>query len=160
MQIIDATKTEINFVVWGQPCPWAVYTKQGPEPIGFLKMRAWQGLIIETAREAMKGRPLFTGPIHLEVSFRLGYPLRAPKGAAARQRWTAKHLLMKPDNTNLLKAFEDALTGHIWQDDSQVVQTIANKEFRDNAFTIATIRVPVQETTVHTHTHGLSGGER
>lgn len=43
-----------------------------------------------------------------------------------------KHHLIRPDATKVCRAVEDALTGIIWKDDSQIYQQIITKEYGDN----------------------------
>ena len=99
-----------RIVIPGDPVPWAVYTKQGPPSPGFLAVQAWQEQIRAAARSTWQGRPEIQGPVKLSFQFLLPWPKSAPKiGGAAAGRWEKKHLLMKPDLTNLEKAAEDAL---------------------------------------------------
>ena len=156
MQIRTEAATELNFVVEGQPYPWCVYTRQGPQTQGFINFKVWQGKIAEAGRKAMKGSPLLTGQIELNVTFNLAYPYWAPKGKAARARWAEKHIIKKPDRTNLLKAFEDGLTKHVWNDDSQVVSGPVRKGYQDTAFTL--VHIETIRPAPITHTERLSGG--
>jgi Holliday junction resolvase RusA-like endonuclease len=41
------------------------------------------------------------------------------------------HPTVKPDLTKLLRAVEDALTGVVWRDDSQIIHQVVNKEYAD-----------------------------
>ncbi len=161
MQIRTEARTELNFCVEWDPCPWTLYVKNKGEPsAGFWRMKAWQEVIARTAAVAMKGKKPFTGPIHLKVAFYLAVPPRAPKGAAARARWIYKQQCKKPDTTNLLKGFEDALKGCVWEDDSQVIHTEASKEFGERAYTLVTVKAPHPPDAMvgQTHTARLSGG--
>lgn len=122
----------IDFVVMGEPRPWTVFVKMGKPSLGFEAMQTWQELIRIEAKSAMKGREPFTGPIYLIVLFCRGFPGWAPKGAAARSRWAAKHILMKPDRGNYLKACEDAMNNICYLDDNQVVKAISEKVYAES----------------------------
>jgi Holliday junction resolvase RusA-like endonuclease len=154
----------ITFNVDWRPCPWTVYTKRGEQPPGFYKFKAWQEVVKAAAIVAMGGRPALCGPVVLEADFYLPLPalpkylhLDSAKTADKRDAWLAKHLVMRPDATNLLKAFEDACTGLVWKDDSQVVKTVITKQFGNFGCTIATISASRTDQLVgHTHTAKLS----
>ena len=112
----------------GNPAPWTVYTKRGEPSIGFQNMRAWQEQIKSHVRQAWGDREPLTGPVSLTVSFYREWPQSAPQShSGAIQRWAVKHILTKPDVTNYLKAFEDALKGIVFVDDSQTVGIVASK---------------------------------
>jgi Holliday junction resolvase RusA-like endonuclease len=89
-------------------------------------------LVRDIAAIEYKNQPLTTGPIELCLCFFLEHPkshYRAGK---------FKHLLksdapllhtIKPDLTKLVRAVEDALTGVIWKDDSQVSSACSLKQY-------------------------------
>ena len=112
----------VTFEVPGEPVPWTVFTRRGPPSPGFLAMQAWQAEIRKAARTYWNGRPEITGPVRLYFRFDLPWPNRAPnRGGQAAERWEAKHLLMKPDLTNLVKAAEDALKREAIKIDGRLV---------------------------------------
>lgn len=86
--------------------------------------RAWRARVALFATEAMKGRTPFAGPIEAWATFRVV----RPKGHYGTGR-NAKRLrdaapaypTTRPDATKLWRAAEDACTGVVWFDDSQVV---------------------------------------
>ena len=137
---------EIEMRVDHPPCPWTSYIRRGPTPIGFDKFKDWQDVIRITAEQTMLGRTQLVGPVALEADFFLPLPAlpkylhtNEDKNHTQRQTWLAKHSAMKPDVTNLLKAFEDACNQIIWWDDAQVVKTKVTKQFADYGYTIARI---------------------
>ena len=112
----------------GDPAPWQVWTKQGPPPIGVLKVQAWQEQIRAYLRQAWQGEPL-DGPVVLECHFYLPWPDSAPqRRSESIERWYEKHRIMKPDRTNLYKAFEDACQGILFHNDSQVLRGEPRKD--------------------------------
>jgi len=99
-----------RIVIPGNPVPWTVFTRNRAPTPGFFAMQAWQEQIRAAARSVWQGWPELEGPVRLSFEFWLPWPKSAPKlGGAAAGRWEKKHLLMKPDLTNLEKAAEDAL---------------------------------------------------
>lgn len=75
------------------------------------------------ARQAYQGPPL-EGPIELRVLFLFPRP--------ARLRWKKRPMPRewhtgRPDCENIIKSFQDALTGVLWVDDAQVCQLRAQK---------------------------------
>ena len=71
------------------------------------------------------------GRVELTLVFARGTPARAPKGAEKRLQWQQAHIIKRPDLTNYQKAAEDALTGLLYQDDSQVVVVHSGKRYTD-----------------------------
>ncbi len=64
--------------------------------------------------------PLFKGPVALNIIF----SLRRPKSAKNR-----KYPTCRPDLDNFLKLFFDSANGLVFEDDSQVVQIVAVKQY-------------------------------
>lgn len=76
--------------------------------------RAWRKSVRFVAEHTMAGRPPFSGPLTVQMTFALPRPKSHPKG---RRTWPTK----RPDADKLARAVGDALTGAVWVDDSQVV---------------------------------------
>ena len=92
------------------------------------KSRPWKTQVAQHAGEAMAGRDLFQGPLHLTLRFYVQRPqghygARGLKPSAPT--WPAK----KPDCTKLLRAVEDAMQGVIYRNDSQIVGQVVTKEY-------------------------------
>ena len=122
-----------EFTVPGDPAPWTAWPKRGVPPEGFLRMQAWQSQIqaIQYWRGGDgPGEPI-AGPVRLELEFYL-LPPKKPTNEYPRQ-----------DNTNLIKACEDALQGIVFVNDSQVVVTRAKKAYatKDSNAGFTVIRV-------------------
>jgi len=93
------------------------------------KSRPWKNLVAQHAGDAMAGRELLQGPLHLVLRFYVRRP-KAHFGASgairpAAPRWPAQ----KPDATKLLRAVEDAMQGVVYRNDSQVVAQFVTKEW-------------------------------
>ncbi len=117
-----------EFVVPGEPAAWCVYTRRGPPSPGFEAMQVWQTLI-QAAVINKYGRPLLNGPVALEVTFFRTLPGHAPKTKDKWLRRCWKQVGKRPDRSNYLKAFEDALTGILLKDDSLIVMGDTKKWF-------------------------------
>lgn len=94
------------------------------------KSRDWKTTVAQVASDAYKG-DLLTEPIELQIVFLFDRP-QSHWGANGKLRAKAPaHKNTKPDLTKIIRAAEDALTGIIWRDDSQVVEIIARKAFTE-----------------------------
>lgn len=71
-------------------------------------------------------RPLFKGPIHMEVVFYLKIPKVSQKKRAALEG--AWHIT-KPDNSNLLKFIEDVGVGILYPDDAIICSQVVQKKY-------------------------------
>lgn len=95
------------------------------------KTKPWMSVVSAYAREAYSGE-LLTGPLSCTMEFRA---LR-PKGHYCKTGLNKKgreapYPIVKPDLTKLVRAAEDALTGIIWRDDSQVCEHWNKKRYVD-----------------------------
>jgi crossover junction endodeoxyribonuclease RusA len=119
----------IQFTVYGEPA--TAGSKRGfyNKALGRVIMapdnkrqKPWMQQVAGTAREAYRGE-LLTGPVRLRVTFNLqrtkGH-FGTGKNAGIVKASAPEHHTKKPDLTKLVRAIEDALTGIIWKDDSQV----------------------------------------
>ena len=109
----------MNFTVYGIPVPKArprmtktghCYTPKKTADYEFLVQQVWH----HTGREKLEGA------IRLEVVF---YYNR-PKSATSRNHHTGR-----PDLDNLVKSVLDGLNGFAFDDDSQVVEISARKQY-------------------------------
>lgn len=76
------------------------------------------------AAEAMKGLPLFTGPISLAVMI----TIQPPASWSGKKRTAAHFVTGKPDPDNTLKLFDSA-NGVIWRDDSQICDILFRRRY-------------------------------
>ena len=127
---------EISDQIWmvrvtGDPAPWTVYTRQSAPSTGWHNMQAYQAAIRATARTLWGSRPLLDGPVQLSFIFARKIPVTAGKRPRTRRNWVEKHVLIRPDLTNYIKAAEDGLTNIILKDDSQVIICNATKVYTE-----------------------------
>jgi len=95
------------------------------------KTKNWQGQVATAAKQYWPG-PLTTGPVFVKTQF---YFVR-PKGHYGTGRnadklkpSAPKHHTQKPDSLKLMRAIEDALTGVLWRDDSQITDEAHGKRW-------------------------------
>ena len=84
----------------------------------------WRNAVSAYAAKAMSGREIFTGPLLLTVTFYMPRPkshYKTGKNAGQLKSNAPFWHTKKPDRTKLLRSTEDAMTGIVWVDDSQVV---------------------------------------
>jgi Holliday junction resolvase RusA-like endonuclease len=86
------------------------------------RVKSWKRIVTETARDHYDG-PLLDGPLRVTFVF---YRQR-PKGHFRKNGQLSgtgledTHPTMRPDVLKLARGAEDALTGVLWRDDSQIV---------------------------------------
>lgn len=124
----------ITFNVLGEPKPsgskrgFPIKRRDGSIGVAMThdnpKTQSWQRAVAEAAREAYSGS-LLMGPVDVTITFI--YP--RPKSHFGTGRNSGKlkgsapdHKITKPDVLKCGRAIEDALTGIIWRDDSQVTE--------------------------------------
>lgn len=90
------------------------------------------------------GWKLTRSPVMLEINFHFTRPtghFGTGRNAGIVKASAPKHVTVKPDLTNLVKATEDALKGIAWHDDSQVVGMQLAKVYGDKEL----VRITVSE---------------
>lgn len=124
----------IGFRVYGVPAPQGSHKAFMPRGARFpvvthdnARTKPWRAVVALTAAQHRPDE-LLDGPIELIVCFFLPRPKSLPKKVQAHTR--------KPDLSKLVRALEDALTGVIWRDDSQVVSTTAQKAYGEPGCTV------------------------
>jgi Holliday junction resolvase RusA-like endonuclease len=81
----------------------------------------------------MNGAALMDGPLQLTAHFVVPRP-KGHHGAKGSVRPSAPaYPITRPDTTKLLRALEDACTGILWRDDSQIVSQFAFKAYGEPA---------------------------
>lgn len=88
------------------------------------KVRPWMALVSDAAMQAYDGEIIAGVPLVLSTTFLMPRPkshYRTGKHAGELKPNAPLWHIGKPDLTKLLRALEDALTGIVWHDDSQVV---------------------------------------
>jgi Holliday junction resolvase RusA-like endonuclease len=128
----------ISFFVPGIPRP-------GGSKRAFVNKKTGRAMIVEDCKknpewrsdcksfalQAYSGPPL-TGALFLKVFFFLPRP-KSHFGTGQKtndiKASSPLYPTVKPDCTKLIRALEDALTGVIWRDDSQIVTQIIQKRY-------------------------------
>jgi crossover junction endodeoxyribonuclease RusA len=87
-------------------------------------LHSWREAIADDARAAWRRRPRLTGPVALTLTFSLLRPASAPK---RRRTWPTA--ARSGDLDKLARAVFDALTGVVFDDDAQVTEVIARKDW-------------------------------
>ncbi len=89
-----------------------------------------------------EGLPLMQGPVSLRIVFLKPRPkghYGTGRNAGKLKESAPEYPTTRPDTLKLARAVEDALTGVIWQDDSQVVAHDMVKRWGERFSTIITI---------------------
>lgn len=143
----------VHFVVHGRPQPAG--SKRGfvnPKTGGVIitdanaKSRPWKQEVSSAARDVMGDAELLAGPLDLKVTFQLARPkghYGTGRNADVLKPSAPTHPTVKPDTTKLLRAAEDALTGIVWRDDSQVVTQFAQKVYGPHDCAYISVRAVV-----------------
>lgn len=87
-------------------------------------LRHWRQQVASLAAEQMGGEPLWDGAVSLCLRFLRPRPkshFGTGKNASKLKASADPHPIQRPDTVKLTRAVEDALTGVVWRDDSQVV---------------------------------------
>lgn len=131
-------KTVAEFRVYGDPKPGGskrafVNRKTGRAVIvdACKKNKQWRDSVATAAVEAYQGEPL-TGPIKLAIIFYRARPKShygTGRNAGVCKATAPEFPTTRPDATKLLRSTEDALTGILWRDDSQIVQQRVWKQY-------------------------------
>lgn len=77
------------------------------------------------ARKAMAGRPLFEGPVTLDIVAFYQYPA----SWSAKRRGNTIWKTSKPDLDNVAKLCKDSMNRVVWRDDALVVSSSQNKKY-------------------------------
>lgn len=131
----------IEFTVLGLAKPGGSKTafafKRGDDSVGARVVDAcksapsWKYVVASAAREAYQG-PLLMGA--LNVSFHFYFP--RPKGHFGKKGLKPSaplFLTKRPDALKLARCTEDAMTGVVYADDSQIVQEYLSKQYGEPA---------------------------
>jgi crossover junction endodeoxyribonuclease RusA len=91
---------------------------------------AWKERVALVAAQAHRGPPI-TGPVELSITVRLLRPQGHWKKSGGLVKDAPEYPIVRPDLTKLVRALEDALTGIVWLDDSQVIAQHVKKIYAD-----------------------------
>jgi Holliday junction resolvase RusA-like endonuclease len=148
----------VEFTVHGEP-KGAGSKKAFRTPSGHMNVtesikgsKAWQHQVAQVAAQAWGGE-LLDGPLVVHFDFYAPRP-RAHFGTG-RNAGTVKSSAparptTRPDVLKLARAVEDALTGTVWRDDSQIVEERLSKHYGKSRVEIkvwAMLAAPTTQTT-------------
>lgn len=130
----------MEFTVLGVPAPAG--SKRGFAVKGRViitdankKAAPWKALVSAAAREVYDG-PLLTGPLAVRMMFYFPRPkghYGTGKNAGKLKASAPAEHTKKPDALKLSRGTEDALTGIVWRDDSQIVCETLSKHYGEPA---------------------------
>lgn len=83
------------------------------------------------------------GPLAVDFVFTLARP-KGHSGKKGVHSWAPPFPITKPDALKLARAAEDALTGIVWRDDSQIVTETLRKRYGEHPGCLVRIREEVQ----------------
>ena len=137
-----------TWTIPGNPKPYQVWVRMRRPTTAYYAFKTWQEQIQAFFKVNWNRSPL-DGPIALDLSFFLPIPETAPIKEPARSAWIGRHMIMPPDVSNLVKAWEDGAKKFLMVDDSQVVMLVASKSYVDGpqGYSLVTVREvnPVEE---------------
>jgi crossover junction endodeoxyribonuclease RusA len=97
------------------------------------KQKPWMSHVKACALDSYAGEPTLK-PVTLELTFKMPRP-KAHYGTGKNSDKLKDSAMFlhtkKPDLTKMLRAVEDALTGIVWKDDSQVCQFYCCKHYTE-----------------------------
>lgn len=124
----------ISFTVFGKPAQrgskraFPFKRKDGRLAVAVsddnVRSKDWMHNVSSAAAEAFRGE-LLTGPVSLSVQFYFCRPkshFRSGDNVGVLRALAPDRHTQKPDLCKSIRAIEDALTGVIWRDDSQICQ--------------------------------------
>lgn len=98
------------------------------------KLKPWRQRVAAKAAMAMGDRPLLLGAVMLYVQIYRPRPKDHYNAKGFLKDDAPSYPITRPDTLKIVRGIEDALTGVVWIDDSQVVGHNLQKHFRSNAF--------------------------
>jgi len=95
------------------------------------KNKEWKQQCAVFAKQNYSGAPL-TGPLKVTFEFYRTRPkAHFRSNGQIKESFANEYPTTKPDVTKLIRAAEDAMTGILWIDDSQIVRQISGKSYSD-----------------------------
>lgn len=110
--------TPIIYTLIGDPVPLARPRMSGPNRIVYDSQKLIKHSLVNQLLQQHNGRPLYTGPCHLDATFYM----KMPKGMIKQTlKNTGKPHTYKPDLDNLIKMVGDICTIHPYDDEERVL---------------------------------------
>ena len=110
------------------------------------RLAQWRQEVAHAASQVYSG-PLLTGAVTLTLAFGRPRPKShygTGRNANVLKPSAPKYPITKPDVSKLTRAVEDALTGVIWRDDSQVQCLHVTKEFTERFHVWVTVETELE----------------
>lgn len=140
-------KRAVSFFVPGLPAPGGSKKGFRNKVTGRISIvetgahtREWRAIVALSGYETMRGQPLLTGPLRLHATYLMPRTKGDYRGDVLRPTAAVWHT-KAPDTLKLTRSTEDALSGVVWVDDSQIVSEHLEKKYTDDGKTGAIIRV-------------------
>lgn len=119
----------LEFTVFGTPAPAGskrafVVAGRARVTDANAKAKPWKAEIRQAVGRAMEGKDLLQGPLEVSFVFYAKRPqghYRTGKNAGVVKDTAPGYPTVKPDALKLARSVEDALTGVVYHDDSQIV---------------------------------------
>lgn len=113
------------------------------------KTRTYEGMIRTAAMQELGSRPPLDEP--LEFVLRAVFPVPASWSERKRQQAIVGDIKpgKKPDLSNVLKAWEDALNGVVYRDDSLICRMTLDKRYGPQPLVVVTVRPIVIERPLY-----------
>lgn len=116
---------QISISIPGEPVAFARARSKGKQRFNPRKQADYMTAARHFAAMAMRGRPLFAGPVEMEVDAVFIPPASWSKKKREAATWKAT----KSDLSNILKLLEDSFNGIIYADDAQIAKLSAAKRY-------------------------------
>ena len=120
-----------SYELWipGRPVPLArARGKAGGRPFDPKRNRLHKAKILKAFNELKLRVCPWPGPVRLHLYF-----LYEPEKTVY---WEGKDCTGDPDLDNLIKAVQDALNTHLWEDDNQIIGVLAEKAYHPSPGTL------------------------
>ena len=131
---------DFKFTVYGEPATAGSKTGFYSKKLGRVlmtpaskKTRPWMQQVAGTALEQWEGS-ILTGPVQYKMIFYFRRPKShygTGRNAQVLKASAPEFHTKKPDHVKLARAVEDALTGIIWKDDSQIYSSLITKKYTE-----------------------------
>lgn len=128
----------IQFIAHGRPSPAGSKRHVGNGIVvdsSGEKGKAWRAVVQDAAREVFSG-DLLRGPLRVQFVFYKPRPkchFGSGSKSATLKATAPEYPTGRPDCLKLARAVEDALTGVLWADDSQIVDEVLSKRYGEPA---------------------------
>jgi len=93
--------------------------------------KPWRSMVGEYAHKAMDGKAPSREPLSVITTFVMPRPKGHYRKDGTLRPNADKHHTKRPDALKLMRSTEDAMTGIVWADDSQVAEHLIRKEYGD-----------------------------